>query len=116
MSRAKRGFLGKWHRWLGGLDKEEQANSAPGNRSLAMTAYQQEVAMDIKPIRTESDYREALKRIETLMDARENTPEGYLLDVLVIQVEANEKKHYPIALPDNISAIKFYMYQNCFAT
>ena len=28
--------------------------------------------MDIKPIRTEADYKEALKRIETLMDAREN--------------------------------------------
>ena len=46
--------------------------------------------MDIKPIRTESDYREALKRIETLMDARENTPEGDLLDVLVTLVEAYE--------------------------
>ncbi|MBR4747847.1 MAG: hypothetical protein IK061_10710 [Desulfovibrio sp.] len=65
--------------------------------------------MEIKPIRTEAGCRDALKRIETLMDARENTPEGYLLDVLVIQVEVNEKKHYPIALPDNISAIKFYM-------
>ena len=65
--------------------------------------------MDIKPIRTESDYREALKRIETLMDARENTPEGDLLDVLVTLVEAYEAKRYPIDLPNAISAIKFYM-------
>ena len=41
------------------------------------------------------------------MDARENTPEGNLLDILVAQVEAYEDKHYPIDLPDNISAIKF---------
>ena len=68
--------------------------------------------MDIKPIRTESDYREALKRIETLMDARENTPEGDLLDVLVTLVEAYEAKHYQVDLPDPISAIKFYMEQN----
>ncbi len=65
--------------------------------------------MKIKPICTEADYREALKRSEMLMEAREKSPEGYLLDVLVTQVEANEKKHYPIDLPDNFSAIKFYM-------
>ena len=68
--------------------------------------------MDIKPIRTESDYRKALKRIETLMNARENTPEGDLLDVLVTLVEAYEAKHYPVDFPDPISAIKFYMEQN----
>lgn len=68
--------------------------------------------MDIKPIRTEADYREALKRIETLMEARKNTPEGDLLDVLVTQVEAYEAKHYPVDLPDPVSAIKFYMEQN----
>ena len=68
--------------------------------------------MDINPIRTESDYREAVKRIETLMDARENTPEGDLLDVLVTLVEAYEAKRYPIDLPNAISAIKFYMEQN----
>ena len=56
--------------------------------------------MDIKPIRTEADYREALVRIETLMDTRENTPEGDLFDMLVTLVEAYEAKHYPVDLPD----------------
>ncbi len=70
--------------------------------------------MDIKPIRTEADYREALKRIEMLMDARENTPKGDLLDILVNQVEAYEDKHYPIDMPKPSSAIKFYMEQNNF--
>lgn len=71
--------------------------------------------MDIKPIRTESDYREALKRIETLMDACDKTPEGELLDILVTQVETYEKKHYPIDVPEQVSSIKFYMEQNGYA-
>ena len=68
--------------------------------------------MDITPIRTEADYRAALTRIETLMDAREGTPEGDLLDVLVTLVEAYERKHYPVDLPDPVAAIKFCMEQN----
>ena len=69
-------------------------------------------AMQIKPIRSEGDYREALRRIETLMDAEANTPEGDLLDVLVTLVEAYERKAYPLEMPDPVEAIKFYMEQN----
>jgi len=36
--------------------------------------------MDIKPIRTQSDYRAALKEIEALMSAKANTPEGNRLE------------------------------------
>jgi len=39
--------------------------------------------MDIAPIRTQRDYRRALKDIEGLMTAKRNTPEGDRLDVLV---------------------------------
>ena len=49
--------------------------------------------MEIKPIRTKTDYRAALKEIETLMSARADTPEGERLDVLSKLVEAYEKKH-----------------------
>ena len=52
--------------------------------------------MDVRPIKTERDYRRALKEIEGLMDARPNTPEGDRLDVLVTAVEAFEHKHYPL--------------------
>ena len=67
--------------------------------------------MDIKPIKTKAkaDYRAALKNIEGLMMARANTPEGERLDVLVTLVEAYERKHYPMELPDPIEAIKFRM-------
>ncbi|MCR5564042.1 MAG: transcriptional regulator [Desulfovibrio sp.] len=71
--------------------------------------------MDIKPIRTEQDYHDALARIETVMDAKENSPEGDLLDVLTTLVEAYERKHFPIDLPDPVEAIKFYMEQNGLA-
>ena len=39
--------------------------------------------MDIKPIKTDGDYRAALKEIESLMMAGSDTPEGEKLDVLV---------------------------------
>ena len=32
--------------------------------------------MDLKPIKTEADYRQALAEIERLFDAELNTPEG----------------------------------------
>ncbi len=67
--------------------------------------------MDIKPIKTEVDYRAALKEIESLMMAEADTPEGDHLDVLVTLVEAYERKHYALDLPDPVEAIKFIMDQ-----
>lgn len=65
--------------------------------------------MDIRPIKTEDDYRAVLKEIDGLMSAAAETPEGERLDVLVTLVEAYERKHYPMDLPDPIEAIKFEM-------
>ncbi len=67
--------------------------------------------MNIRPIKTERDYQFALKRIENLMDATPDTAEGDELEVLSTLVEAYEDKHFPIAEPDPISAIKFRMEQ-----
>jgi len=69
--------------------------------------------MEIKPIRTEDDYRETLHEIECLMSAAASTPEGKKLDVLVTLVEAYERKYYPLDLPDPVEAIKFEMEQQC---
>lgn len=52
--------------------------------------------MEIKPIKTEQDYRRALARIESLMDAHPDSPEEDELDVLATLVEAYEEKHFPI--------------------
>jgi HTH-type transcriptional regulator/antitoxin HigA len=67
--------------------------------------------MDIKPIKTKADHRAALKEIETLMHARAGSREGERLDVMVTLVEAYEKKHHPLDLPDPVEAIKFCMEQ-----
>ena len=68
--------------------------------------------MEIRPIKTKTDYRAALKETETLMSARPNTPEGVRLDVLVMLIEAYEAKHYRFDLPDPVEAIKFRMEQS----
>ncbi|MEX0813477.1 MAG: helix-turn-helix domain-containing protein [Chitinophagales bacterium] len=67
--------------------------------------------MDIKPIKTEQDYNESIKRIEELWGAKTDTPEGDELDLLITLGEAYEMKHYPIAPPDPVDAIKFRMEQ-----
>ncbi|MCP5291880.1 MAG: transcriptional regulator [Burkholderiales bacterium] len=67
--------------------------------------------MEIKPIKTDADYRAALKAVETLMSAEPDTPEGEKLDVLVTLIEAYEHKHFPLDLPDPVEAIKFEMEQ-----
>lgn len=65
--------------------------------------------MDIRPIKTKKDHAQALKRIEGLMSAKANTPDGDELDVLVTLVEAYEVKHYTIEAPDPIAAIQHRM-------
>jgi HTH-type transcriptional regulator / antitoxin HigA len=69
------------------------------------------MAVDIAPIKTKRDYRRTLKTIESLMSAKRNTPEGDHLDVLVTLVEAFERKHFPLDLPDPVEAIKYHMDQ-----
>lgn len=56
--------------------------------------------MDIKPIKTEADYRQILLRIDTLVDSPDNSEQADELDVLSILVENYESTHYPIAPPD----------------
>ena len=67
--------------------------------------------MNIKPIKTDADYRVALKEVESLMMAEPNTPEGEKPDILVTLIEAYERKHFPFDLPDPVEAIKFEMEQ-----
>ncbi|WP_027518689.1 type II toxin-antitoxin system HigA family antitoxin [Bradyrhizobium sp. WSM1417] len=68
--------------------------------------------MEIAPIKSNRDYRRVLKEIETLMSARRNSPEGDRLDVLVTLVEAWERRHYRLDLPDPVEAIKYHMEQS----
>ena len=61
--------------------------------------------MNIKPIRTELDYRLALKRLELIFDAEIGSPDGDEADILGLMIDEYEKKHYPIDAPDPIEAI-----------
>jgi HTH-type transcriptional regulator/antitoxin HigA len=65
--------------------------------------------MDLKPIKTEKDYRAALKRLEEIFDAKLGTPEGDELEILGLMVDNYENQHYPIEAPDPIEAIKIRM-------
>ena len=67
--------------------------------------------MEIRPIKTEQDYNTSIHRIEVLLGAKKDTPQGDELDLLVTLVESYEMKHYPIAPPDPVDAIKFRMEQ-----
>jgi HTH-type transcriptional regulator/antitoxin HigA len=65
--------------------------------------------MEIRPIKTDEDYREALREIEQLMDAAPGSEEESKFDVLATLVEAYEARHYPIPPPDPIAALEYYM-------
>ncbi len=65
--------------------------------------------MDLKPIKTNSDYQMALSRLEEKFDAPIGTLESDEADVLGLLIDEYENKHYPIEAPDPIEAIKIRM-------
>lgn len=65
--------------------------------------------MNIRPIKNESDYRNALKRLEVIFDAPAGSLESDEADVLGLLIDDYENKHYPIEAPDPIEAIKIRM-------
>ena len=67
--------------------------------------------MNVKVIKTEEEYNQALKRLEAIFNAPADTPEGDEAELLGILVEKYEDKHYPIEAPDPIEAIRFRMEQ-----
>ena len=67
--------------------------------------------MEIKPIKTEQDYNQALERLELIFDAKKDTHEVDELEVLGILIDRYENENFPIDLPDPIEAIKFRMEQ-----
>jgi HTH-type transcriptional regulator/antitoxin HigA len=65
--------------------------------------------MNIKIIRTEKDYQNALKRLDQIFDAPVGTPESDEADLIGLLIDEYEKKHHPIEAPDPIEAIKIRM-------
>ncbi len=65
--------------------------------------------MNIKPIKTENDYKKSLERLELIFDAEPNSKEGDEAEILSLLIENYENKHFPIEAPDPIEAIKIRM-------
>lgn len=66
----------------------------------------------IKPIKSEADYEAAMEQLEELWDAKPGTPEADQLEVLGILIDQYEAQQFPIAAPDAVEAVLFYMEQN----
>jgi HTH-type transcriptional regulator/antitoxin HigA len=67
--------------------------------------------MKIAPIKNEKDYRNALKRLELIFDAKKGSEAGDELEILSILIDRYENENFPIGMPDPIEAIKFRMEQ-----
>ena len=74
-----------------------------------MQTQSKKTTMEIKPIKSELDYRNALNRLEIIFDAAINTKEGDEAEILSLLIENYENEHYPIEAPDPIEAIKIRM-------
>ena len=66
---------------------------------------------NLKPIRTDEDFRAAIARINEIWDAEDDTPEYDELDVLMLLVESYERVHYDIDVTDidPIEYLEFHM-------
>ena len=65
--------------------------------------------MELKPIKTKTEYKAALREVEALFDAPEGTPQADKLEVLAMLVEKYEAEHYPIPAPDPIDFLNYAM-------
>lgn len=65
--------------------------------------------MNLKPIKSEIDYRQGLERLEVIFDAPIDTKDGDEAEILSLLIENYENEHYPIDAPDPIEAIKIRM-------
>ena len=68
--------------------------------------------VEIEPVKTQRDYRRALTRIESLLDAPPDSAEERELDVLATFVEADERRHLPVPDAHPLEVIRFVMDQN----
>ena len=69
--------------------------------------------MDIRPIRTEADYKATLKAVSPYFDQEPapGTEDADRFEVLLALIQSYESKTHPIDPPDAIEAIKFRMEQ-----
>jgi len=49
--------------------------------------------MEVRPIRSEREYEQALQRVETLWNSAVGSKQGYELELLVTLIEDYEREH-----------------------
>jgi HTH-type transcriptional regulator/antitoxin HigA len=66
---------------------------------------------NVRPIRTEEDYNWAIGEVTRYFEKEPmpGSPDGNRFDLLSDLIEAYEDKHYPIEVPDPVSAIEAHM-------
>ncbi len=67
--------------------------------------------MELKIIKSKTDYQEALERFEEIFLAEPNTPESNEADILALILKDFEEKNFLIEAPTPIDAIKYRMEQ-----
>ncbi len=67
--------------------------------------------MSPKILKTETEYRQALERVDSLMEASPGSPEEDELELWSLLVERYEEEHFPMDFHDPVEAIKFRMEQ-----
>lgn len=67
--------------------------------------------MKMKLVKTEEEYNQALKRMETLFDLEPGDKDFDEAELLITLIDLYEQEHYPIGAPNPIEAIKFRMEQ-----
>ncbi|UII21577.1 helix-turn-helix domain-containing protein [Fulvivirga ligni] len=70
--------------------------------------------MELKPIRTENEYLQALQEAEKIFDAQKGTPDGDRLELLAILIEDYEDREFPLPKLDPIESIKYVMEERDF--
>ncbi len=65
--------------------------------------------MNIHPIRTKAEYREAMQRIDAVWDSKHKSPEADELEVLSLLVEEYEKKHVKMPQVDPVTLLLHVM-------
>lgn len=67
------------------------------------------IKAELKPIKSNTQYQNYLKIINSLIDCDEDSEEETVLELVSILVESYEAEHYAIEPPDPIEAIKIRM-------
>jgi len=68
--------------------------------------------LQIRPLRSDKDYRAAIAEIDRLWGAKVGSPEGDRLEVLAMLAERYEQERWPRGPVDPIDVIEFFMNQN----